>query len=179
MVSSCLICRLRSQDGWTRFFEQLFRQTISNRLSEDSKMRRDDLESSFQKLRWNHMNEMDDIIDLLWEKCFLKVSVIGFPWHSVGIPMTIIWSILNWFISSILDLNQNWMGNFQADFRWTISIFSSSMVKMRRDNIKKSQSSVRPMSSYRWMIANPIIYIKFRKLIWKVKLFNDYYKSSK
>src|SRR5947207_15409770 len=44
---------------------------------------------------------------------------------------------------------------FEELFGWTISIFSSSMAKTRRDDIEKSRSSVRPMSSYGRTIANP------------------------
>ena len=48
LASSRLVCRLRSQDGRTSFFEELFGRTISNRPSKDSKTKRDDLFRSFK-----------------------------------------------------------------------------------------------------------------------------------
>ena len=47
LASSRLVCRLRSQNGRTRFFEG-FGRTISNRPSEDSKTKRDDSNCPFK-----------------------------------------------------------------------------------------------------------------------------------
>src|SRR5438552_1268853 len=51
VASSHLVCRLRSQDGRTSFFEELSRRTISNRPSKDSKTRQDDIEKSRPSVR--------------------------------------------------------------------------------------------------------------------------------
>ena len=79
LASSRFVRRLRSQDGRTRFFEELFGRTIGYRPSEDSKTNRDDLGRPLKNQGRNRTkDETDDIIDLSSEKCLTDIEAVVF-----------------------------------------------------------------------------------------------------
>ena len=124
LAMSRLVCRLRSQDGRTRNFEEFFRRfqdetrrfrwSFKN-LPTKSDAGRDARYNWFVTGKVLNRYQSDGLpvtsydADALGEQYTIRTLEdchrnIAFQCIIVAIPVTVIWATLNWFVSSVLDL---------------------------------------------------------------------------